>query len=177
MRGGKHAPTRFARGGFTLIEVVLAMGLLLLGATVILGLLTFGAALGRTASLRTISAEATEAIVADLEERLFPLEEDGSAGDPVPVVLRPVPGVPGLSYSATAVPEPAPDGGAAAGASREYRVDVEVTWRGGVSSRGRRFSVLLLREVPFGERMRSTFRRTRAESPPPPPSATRPELE
>ena len=147
------------QAGFTLIEVMLAMGLLLLGATVILGLLTFGAALARTAALRTLSAEAVDAVVADLEEGFFPLEEDGRVGDPEPVVDRPVPGYSDLVYSATAVPAP----GQLPGTSREYRVDVEIRWKGGAVERGRRFSILLLAEVPFGERMRRMFQRSRPE--------------
>lgn len=139
------------RAGFTLIEVVLALGLLLLGATVILGLLSFGAALARTAELRGLGADAMEAVVADLEEGLFPLDEDGTAGEPVPVRARAVSGHFGLVWSATAVPNPA---GARGDGPLEYRVDVEIAWKGGAGRRAHRFSTLLLREVPFGERMR-----------------------
>ncbi len=142
-----------ARDGFTLIEVVLALGLLLLGATVILGLFSFGAALSRTAELRARSATAAEAVVLDLEEGLFPLEDDGSAGEPRVVTDRPVPGHTDLIYSARAVPRPDHE----PGRSREYQVEVEMRWRGGAGRRGRKFSVLLLREISFGERMRSAL--------------------
>ena len=157
------------RAGFTLIEVVLAMGLLLLGATVILGLLSFGAAMARTADLRTLSAEAVDVVVADLEERLFPLEDGGRAGEPAPIVDRPVPGHERLVYSATAVPEPVDDDAPPVG--REYRVDVEITWKGGGQARGRKFSILLVREVPFGERMRRAFQRSQESSAPVDPAS------
>ena len=49
---------RTRRGGFTLIEVVLAMGILVTGMTMLLGLYTFGAAMARTAQLRASSAAA-----------------------------------------------------------------------------------------------------------------------
>lgn len=150
MRG--PARTRARRDGFTLIEVVLSLGLLLLGATAILGLLSFGAALARTAELRSLSAAAADAVVLDLEETLFPLEPDGGAGEPEAVVDRPVPGHPGLVYSAR--PSPRPDEGAG-GPTREVRVDVEIRWK--ARGRPRTFSVLLLREVPFGERMRRSI--------------------
>ena len=95
------SPTR-TQSGFTILEVVLAMGLLVMAMTSLLGLFTFGAALTRTAALRTAAATAIEAVVADLEESLFALEEDGSVGDPRVIVDRPVPGATGVIYSALA---------------------------------------------------------------------------
>lgn len=142
------------RGGFTVLEVVLAMSILLIGVTAILGLLSFGAALARTASLRVEAANAIEAVVADLEANLFPLVEvEGLevAGEPVDIVDRAVPGHRSLVYSATAVPSPAPP---APGAPQEYRVDVSITWSNAGAERSRDFQILLLREVPFGERLR-----------------------
>jgi len=151
VRGGERA-------GFTIVEVVLAMALLLIGMTTILGLLSFGAAMARTAQLRSGSANAIEAVLADLEEGLFPLVDDGEggevAGEPEPVVDRPVPGHPGLVYSAEAIPDP--DAAGAAG-PLEYRVDVEISWAVAGAKRSRTFTALLVREVPFGERMRRRF--------------------
>lgn len=146
------------RAGFTLVEVVLAMFVLLLGMTSILGLLSFGAALARTANLRTGAANAIEAVVTDLEERHFPLELDPDGeevvGEPQDVVDRAVPGYPGLTYSTTSTPNPANP--------LEYRVDVEVRWAVGGSTRSKRFTTLLLREVPFGERLRMRIVEQRA---------------
>lgn len=142
---------RSTRAGFTLIEVVLAMFVLLIGMTSILGLLSFGAALSRTSTLRQGAADTIESIVADLEETLFPLvvDEAGNelADEPVDVQDRPVPGHPGLTYRTTSRPNPDDP--------REYRVDVEVHWATGGTQRSKRFTTLLLREVPFGERLRS----------------------
>jgi hypothetical protein len=135
--------------------VLLAMLVLLIGMTALLGLLSFGAALARTAALRGGAAGTVEAIVADLEEGLFPLTEaDGveDVGEPRAIVDRPVPGHPGLVYSARAVPHP--DGGELA---LEYRVDVEIRWVTSQGKRSKTFQTLLLREVPFGERMRRRF--------------------
>lgn len=158
-----------ARAGFTIVEVVLAMGLLLLGMTAVLGLLSFGAALARTAALRTAAAGAAEAVAADLEESLFPLSIDAATGDrlvgePHAVSAREVPGYPGLSYWATATPVPASDDelgvgqpGRAAGAPQRYKVDVRMRWSTAGAGRERRFTFLLLREVPFGERLRREF--------------------
>jgi len=146
---------RSERAGFTLVEVVLAMGLLVLGMSTILGLLSFGAALSRNAALRSASAAAVEAVVADLEETLFPMQPDGSAGEPQNIEARSVPGHAGLVYDATASPHP--DQLGREGGPLEYRVDVEMRWRSAGATRKRVFTTLLLREVPFGERLRLQF--------------------
>lgn len=139
------------RSGFTLIEVVLAMFVLLIGMTSILGLLSFGAALARTAALRSGAANGIEAVVTDLEETLFPLELDDNgeevAGEPRDIQAKPMPGYPGLTYSTTSTQNPENP--------LEYRVDVEVNWAVGGTTRSKRFTTLLLREVPFGERLRT----------------------
>jgi prepilin-type N-terminal cleavage/methylation domain-containing protein len=146
----RHLP-RPARAGFTLIEVVLAMFVLLIGMTSILGLLGFGAALARTSGLRSGAANAIEAVVTDLEETLFPLELDPdgeeTAGEPRDVSERELPGYPGLVYSTRSAPNPENP--------LEYRVEVEIQWAVGGTTRSKRFTILLLREVPFGERLRA----------------------
>ena len=62
------------RAGFTLIEVMLAMGILVLGATAIIAFLTYGASTARHAQLRTQAATAMDAVMADLRHELFPYE-------------------------------------------------------------------------------------------------------
>jgi len=139
------------RGGFTLIEVVLAMLVLLIGMTAILGLLSFGAALSRTASLRSGAAGAIDAVVADLEESLFPLQldelGDEVAGEPRDVNEHEIPGYPGLVYTTKSTSNPENP--------LEYKVEVEMKWAVGGTTRSKRFTTLLLREVPFGERLRA----------------------
>ena len=138
------------RAGFTLVEVVLAMFVLLVGMTAILGLLSFGAALSRTSSLRSGAAGAIDAVVADLEDSLFPLEVDEQgdeiAGEPQDLKDREIPGYPGLLYDTHSTPNPENP--------LEYRVEVEIRWAVGGTTRTKRFTTLLLREVPFGERLR-----------------------
>ena len=60
------------------------MAVMLLGVSMLLGLLTFGAALARAAALRGKASTTVEAVVQDLEENLFTLLEDGTAGAPRP---------------------------------------------------------------------------------------------
>ncbi|MCE9593066.1 MAG: prepilin-type N-terminal cleavage/methylation domain-containing protein [Planctomycetes bacterium] len=146
------------RGGFTLIEILLALAILLIGMTGVLGLLTFGATMTKAASLRGLSAAAVEAVTADLEERMFPLVvEDGleQVGEPIEIEARPVAGFEGLTYSAHATPNTAlaTDGGH----PLEYKVEVEIAWTTGGRRRARTFTTLMIREVPFGERLRREF--------------------
>jgi prepilin-type N-terminal cleavage/methylation domain-containing protein len=167
----RPAPHAAPRAGFTILEVLLAMFVLLIGMTALLGLLSFGAALARTAALRGGAAGAIEAIQADLEEGLFPLvDEQGTetVGAPREIVDRPVPGHSGLVYSAHAVAHP--DGGD----PLEYRVDVEVRWTTSQGKRSKSFQTLLLHEVPFGERMRRRFVEELPFEKPAPPSGGAP---
>lgn len=142
--------------GFTLIEVVLAMGVLVLGLSSLLGLFTFGAALSRQAGLRAGSATTVDAVLVDLENRLFPLLPDGTVGEPEAILDREVPGAPGVVYNAVASPNL--DGPVnRAGDPLEYRVDVTFAWTTQGVARNSTFTTLLLREVPFGERMRRAW--------------------
>jgi prepilin-type N-terminal cleavage/methylation domain-containing protein len=131
--------------GFTILEVLVALAILLFGMTSILGLLTYGTALSKTAQLKTSAASAAQAVIADLEESMFP-EVDGQAGEPRAIVERAVRGVEGLVYSAEARPNP--------DRTDEYRVDVAMSWSAQGVRREKRFTTLLYREIPFGERLR-----------------------
>lgn len=145
-----------SRAGFTLIEVVLAMGVLTLGMSALLGMLTFGAALTRTAALRASSAAALEAVMGDLEAGLFPLEVDGSAGEPAEIVDRSLSGSKDIVYSASASPNlEGPT--TPSGEPLQYRLDVTVNWSSGGLRRAKQYTTLILREVPFGERMRRRY--------------------
>jgi Prokaryotic N-terminal methylation motif len=142
---------RASRRGFTLLEVVLAMGILLLGLSVVLGLLSFGAALARTSAMRTTSAQAVEAVMADLEETLFELEKSGEAAAPVAIVERALPGDAQIVYTATPTLLPLqPDA-----VVEEYHVVVELGWLASGVRKSARFETVFPRQVPFGERQRA----------------------
>ena len=136
------------RAGFTIVEVLLAMFILLIGSVGIIAFLTFGGSTARHAQLRTQAALAVEAVEADIERNIFPFE-DGELGEPVGWEGREVPGVPGVVYSATAVPNP--------DLPREYRVDIKMTWQSAGVKRGKSWSTLRIKELPFGERLRREF--------------------
>jgi len=151
----KSACTRSKRG-FTILEVLVAMAILLVGMTAVLGLLSFGAAMARSAALKSAAAISVEAIVADLEESLFPLtQEPGTSrwvvGEPIAIEDRPVPGHAGVSYSARAIGDPSDK---RAGGPLRYRVEIQVQWTAGGRVRSKTFQTLMLREIPFGERLR-----------------------
>lgn len=147
-----------ARAGFTIVEVVVAMGLFLLGMSSVLGLLSFGAALTRSAALRNDAAAAVEAVCADLEENMFPLVDDKgslSVGPPAPIENRPLPDRPDVSYSAVATPDPSQSD--YPGGALEYRVDVTMSWMSAGESKQKKFTTLLTREIPFSARLRRQF--------------------
>lgn len=148
------------RGGFTLIEVVLAAGLFVLGMSMILGVYSFGSALSRTAELRSLSSDAVDALVADLRETLFPVRDDGLVGGPRTIEDREVPGRRGLRYSVTTTPNldtlellPGDDEPVA----REYAVSIEARWQAAGVKRTATWTTIMLRELPFGARMRARF--------------------
>ena len=143
-----QATPQGSRGGFTLIEVMLAVGILVFGAAAIIGMLTVGAAMTRTAELRTSAASSLEAVLDDLDHQLFRLE-DGELTGPHAIVDRDVPHAPGVIYSATAVQNPEQP--------KEFVVDVELRWEAAGVQRGKRFQTLKLMEISFGERLRREF--------------------
>lgn len=149
---------RASRGrsaGFTLVEVLLAVGLFALGASMLLGVFAAGAGLASGADRRADAAARLETIAADLEERLFPLLPDGTVGPPRELVDVPVPGSDRLVYTARPTFEPGakvhPD------LPARVRVDLEVRWR----ESGRRVALetqlLFTHTVPVGERLRRRF--------------------
>lgn len=151
-----RAPSTRSRRGFTILEVLVAMSILLVGMSAILGLLSFGAAMTRTAALKSAGAITVDAIAADLEESLFPLELDPATrewtvGKPVAIERRELANYPGVNYSARATPDP---NDKRPGGPLRYRVDIEVEWTAGGRVRSKNFQTLMLRQVPFGERLR-----------------------
>ncbi|MBL4771410.1 MAG: prepilin-type N-terminal cleavage/methylation domain-containing protein [Planctomycetes bacterium] len=141
------------KSGFTLIEVILAVGILALGMTSVLGLFTFGAALTQSAALRTQSAGMIESITADLEVRLFPAGEDGMPSEPVDLVDQRVPGVERARYNVVSTPV---EGGPLAedGGPLEYEVRIKVFFETRGVQRSRTYEIRLLRQRSFATRMR-----------------------
>ena len=137
------------RSGMTLLEVVLALGILALGMGSILSMLAFGAALSSQAERRAGAAAALGAVLPDLEERLFPLLEDGTVGPPEVFEGRPVPNFPRYTHSVRAELAHAGSGG-----PELWTVWVSIEWLGRGARRSLDFRTLMPRAVPLGERLR-----------------------
>ncbi|MEM8712255.1 MAG: hypothetical protein AAGG01_14995 [Planctomycetota bacterium] len=150
---------RSATSGFTLIEVLLAAGLLVAGMSMILTTFNFGSAMSRTAELRSLASGTVEALMHDLEESLFQMNEDGTVGEPNPNKDRPVPGRKGVVYSVVTRGNPESvdpaEVGFGAGLPREYVVEVQVQWQTSGVKKSAKWTTILLREIPFGARMRT----------------------
>jgi prepilin-type N-terminal cleavage/methylation domain-containing protein len=141
-------PANNQRSGFTIVEVLLAMFILLIGSVGIIAFLTFGGSTARHAQLRTQASLAVVAVEADIERNIFPYE-NGELGEPIVLENRKISGVPGVVYSARAVVNPE--------LPREYRIDIEMTWQSAGVQRGKSWSTLRIKELPFGERLRREF--------------------
>lgn len=136
------------RAGFTIVEVLVAMAILLMGSVAIIAFLTFGGATARHAQLRTQAASAIEAVVADIDRNIFPYA-NGELSDPVDLIDRPVPGSAGVLYSAKAFQNP--------DLESEYRIDIAMSWESAGMKRSKEWSMLRIKELPFGERLRREF--------------------
>ncbi len=146
------------KAGFTLIEVVLAVGILALGMTSVLGLFTFGAALTQAAALRTESAGMIESITQDLEIKLFPPGENGIPSEPKDLLDQQVPGIERARYNVVSVP--VEDGPVAEdGGPLEYEVRIQVFFETRGVRRSRTYETRLLRQRSFAERMRQRLSR------------------
>lgn len=140
------------RRGMTLLEVVLALGILAIGMASVLSLLSFGAALSTQAERRAGASAVLGAVLPTLEERLFPLEADGTVGEPAVFEDRPVPGHEGYTHSVRARRLE----GGAPGTPELWRIDVAIHWRGAGGRRDLDFTTVFPRAVPFGERLRQS---------------------
>ena len=88
-----------ARGGFTLVEVALAMGLFLVGITGLLGLFQFGGGLEASARSYAELAPAIEPLVKDLRRDAWLLDATGTIAGIREIRGEPVPGAPGYHYN------------------------------------------------------------------------------
>ncbi len=91
--------------GFTLVELLVAFSILLVGMTGIVGLFSAGLNLARDAEVE-LDAAAAQAELQDLvRERLRALTRDGGDGE-IHLEREPVPGREGLEYAVDAMPYP-----------------------------------------------------------------------
>jgi len=117
-RPGEGDATR----GFTLVEMLAALGILLFGVTALVGALSSSMAGRRTSEAKLQMSAIADQVVLRLQQEA--IVDDPATGLPrfVPQQAQPVQGFPGMTWSATAVADPArPD---------LWLVRIDVAWPG-----------------------------------------------
>ncbi len=109
--------------GFTLVELLVAFSILLVGMTGIVGLFSAGLNLARDAEVELDAAAAQAELHGAVRERLMALTRDGADGE-IHLEREPVPGREGLEYTVDALPYPGEEGG------RGWLVRIRVIPRG-----------------------------------------------
>lgn len=87
------------RSGFTIVEVLMAMGLFLFGITALLGSFQIGGSLENSARTHAELAPAIEPLVAEIRENIWLLDGAGQPSELRIYFDEPVPGVPGFKYA------------------------------------------------------------------------------
>lgn len=82
------------QGGFTLVEMLVAMGILVLGFTTLIGLLSIGVSTRRTAERRNQAVQAVDGVLLAVREKITTAAPppEGAEGEPELIVLDRVPG-------------------------------------------------------------------------------------
>ena len=91
-------------GGMTLIEVLLAMGIFLVGITALLGLFHYGGGLAQKARSHAAIAPLLSSLVEEVRLQAFALNSNGTIGVMREFNHRPVSGAPGYHYQVEAKP-------------------------------------------------------------------------
>lgn len=147
-------PIRRQRG-FTLIEMIVAMGILVVGVSSILALLSFGATLQQTAESRNEAALAAAQVIDELrnDPQIFSLQKDGSVSAPSTLsITREIAGHPRLTAFVEMRENPALAG--------EYTAMVRIGWKERGQRRTESFRTILQRQAPFLRRVEHAIERS-----------------
>lgn len=134
------------RSGFSLIEVLLAMGLFLVGVTALLGLFQFGGGMENTARAHAELAPHVEPLVQKLLDEAWMLDSGGGTTRLQEFLAQPVPGAPDYKYDLI-VENPKRADGLPRARLRFYRSNPERPVA--------RLSFLLAKQVPMSRRLDS----------------------
>jgi prepilin-type N-terminal cleavage/methylation domain-containing protein len=144
--------------GFTLVEMLAALGILLLGVTSLLGALSSTVALRRTTDARLEATAVCDYALQRVQEQAVRKRADAATDldlEVVPLDNQTVPGIEGMVWSATTVlDEQRPD---------VWLVRLQVRWQEEGEDVVEEFVRLLPRQLPLGQRVRR-FRDQRSES-------------
>lgn len=137
--------------GFTLIEIMVALGILVFGVTALIGALGLGVSERRTAEQRQRAAVLADQILQQIQTDLLAAaprtgaEEDISELEIEPAVDQVADGFPGLRYAVEFTP--------AASNPGLVMVTVDVTWLERSAAVSQTFRRVLPRQVPFSQRV------------------------
>ena len=140
-RGAKTA-------GFTLVEMMAAIGILVFGLTSLVGLLSVGVSARSTAELRDRAVRAADQVFLDLAEEVVVTLPDEVGSDPAAagsIEYDPVAGYPRLKAVVTMKRDPAHP--------RLVLASVRISWKEEGISVGETFSRIMSRAAPFPARV------------------------
>ena len=139
----RRSPTRSERG-FTLVELMLAMAILVFGVTALAGSLLTGVGMRRGSEMRFRATALVDYAIQDIQEKVFPRCQDPS--EPLAGFTREdPPGYPGMKYTVEFIEDLERPGVVLA--------KIKVSWRDQGEFIGETFRRILLRCDPFSRRV------------------------
>ena len=132
------------QAGFTLVEMMVALGILVMGLTSLIGLFTAAVSTRYSAELRSRAAAVAEEVLRDIQENVL-ARDDGQEAEIPSLGPQPVEGMPAMRYSVDFIIDPQqPD---------LVMAEVRIGWREQGAELEQVFRRILPREQPFRERV------------------------
>ena len=133
--------------GFTLVEMMVAIGILAFGITALIGVLTVGVATRRSSEQKARSVLLAEQVVHHLREQVFATAPPAAgARPPLPTLEdKSLPGFPGTTVSVEFTADPADP--------ELVLAKIAIRWRDQGEVVAEEFQHLLVREEPFSRRV------------------------
>jgi len=136
-------------GGFTLVEMLAAIGILTLGLTAVVGVMSVGVSTRRGAELRHRAVLAVDQVLLGVATDYFPAQppaEDGAEPPPLePLIIDPIPDFPELKARVEFTADP--------DVPNMVLVSVWVSWLEEGLSVGEKFQRVMDRRAPFFQRV------------------------
>ncbi|MCH2112725.1 MAG: prepilin-type N-terminal cleavage/methylation domain-containing protein [Planctomycetes bacterium] len=95
--------------GMTLVEILLAMSIFVIGLSAVMGLFHFGGGLEQDARMRAQIGPVLEDLVAEVRANAWLLDQSGQITGLKSFLAEPVTGAPGYNYQVVATPGDDPD--------------------------------------------------------------------
>jgi prepilin-type N-terminal cleavage/methylation domain-containing protein len=127
-------------GGFTLIEIIVALGIMAVGVTSALSLFTAATALHKRSLDKMNAAFMADTVMSEIEDRLM----TAGGADLNNSATGTVPGFPGYEYEASFIPLD--------DAGLEYFVDCAISWKVKGVKQIEKFQTVLIKRISYRER-------------------------